>query len=238
MVTIWIFANFGLIMPAAVEMDVADPKFTEGKYDLQVRGRVEEHVRYFMDTYMEPGTFHNEIQKTPQNDYNLRFYTTHEAFAQGLVKAVMDIDYRKFKPTAERFSWGHKYHDVLNSIWGVVLNLAPAGGIYGPKSADNPKGYGPAKKYMSSDMDWWKTKPTLTIDDFDGYIFTHVEEKEDIIKGLNGIPADQWEDMVSEHEWSLIKVEAARAIRKERKAALRHRPTHQSKKSKQSARKR
>lgn len=124
----WDFTPFGLLMPASVPMDLADTAFTEGKYDLQVRGRVAEHLQHFMDNYMEPGTFHNELQLNPDMDYNCRFYTTREAYADAIRKVILEIDYEKFKPTAERYSWGKKYHDVLNSIWGNVTRLGAPGG--------------------------------------------------------------------------------------------------------------
>lgn len=136
----WVFAPFGLLMPAAVPMDKADPIFTEdGKYDLQVRGRLAEHLRYFMDNYMPAGTFHPVIELTPGMDYNVRFYTTREAFAEGMAKAIADIDYKKFKPTAETKNedgtnkYGKNaalYHSVLNSMWGTVTRLGAPGGMW------------------------------------------------------------------------------------------------------------
>lgn len=130
----WDFTPFGLLMPAAVPMDKADEKLTEGKYDLQVRGRAASHLQYFMDNYMEPGSFHDEIELTPSMDYNARFYTTREAYADGIRGVILDIDYKKFKPEAERLGddgqlmYGTKddtslYHNVLNSIWGSVCRI-------------------------------------------------------------------------------------------------------------------
>lgn len=121
-------------MPAAVPMDLVDPKFTNnGEFDLQVRGRVRGHLENFIRDYMAPGTY-SEIQMTPEMDYNCRFYTTRDHFAWAMGKAIADIDYEKFKPTAEsdRFDKkeGREYHGVLNSIWGTVTRLGAPGGVW------------------------------------------------------------------------------------------------------------
>jgi len=157
----WDFTPFGLLMPSLAPMDKADPKLTEGKYDLQVRARREGDLRYFMDHYMVPGSFHDEIELTPNMDYNARFYTTKEGYADGMRAVIMDIDYKKFKPSAEakdsegNLKYGTEaetrvYHSVLNSIWGVVSRLGAPGGFYGPFSASNPDGYFPVTKYKGS----------------------------------------------------------------------------------------
>lgn len=148
----WDFTPFGLMMPAAVPMDKADAKFTEGKYDLQVRGRVDSHLLYMMEHYMEPGSFHDEIEYTPGMDYNVRFYTTREAYADAMRLIILDIDYKKFKPTAERkdaagvalYKGGADYHSVLNAIWGSVTRLGAAGGVWGTYNKNtNPAGRRP-----------------------------------------------------------------------------------------------
>lgn len=142
----WAFFNFGLLMPALVPAAVKDREdvlawTNDGEYDLQVRGRLEEHLQYFMDNFMEEGKFNPVIHKTPNMDYNVRFYTTLEAYAEGIKQAALAMDYEKFKTTSERFSWNTKYHSILNRIWATVCDLAQPGGFYGPKSADNPHGY-------------------------------------------------------------------------------------------------
>jgi len=155
----WIFLNGGLLMPSATPFAEANPELTHGIRGIQVRGRLTEHLEWFRDVYVAPYTDdYSEIEQTPDMDYNCRFYMTHEEFAAALGRAVLDIDYRKFKPTAEGtdsrtgkpFKHGGKYHGVLNSIWGTVLRLAPAGGHYGPRSKDNPNGYLPRRAIGSS----------------------------------------------------------------------------------------
>jgi hypothetical protein len=141
----WIFTPGGLLMPASLptkEKDhvVADPKFTEdGKFDLQVRGRVDSHLQNFIRDYMDPlGLEHSKIQYTPKMDYNVRFYCKQEDFAKAVAQCVLDIDYLKYKPTAERrtpdgkylmYEDGKAFHSVLNAIWSNVTRLgAPYGG--------------------------------------------------------------------------------------------------------------
>lgn len=150
----WAFFDFGLLMPALVPAAVKDRAdvlawTNNGEYELQVRGRLREHLQYFMDTFMEPGTFNDEIHVTPNMDYNVRFYTTREAYAEGIKQAALAMDYEKFKVTSERFTWNKVYHNVLNSIWASLTKLAEPGGFYGPRSAENPDGYDPARRYSS-----------------------------------------------------------------------------------------
>lgn len=151
----WIFSDFGLLMPSLVPERIKDresvKKWTNnGEYELQVRARLREHLEYFMETYMEPGTYNPEIHATPSMDYNYRFYTTREAFAVGIGNIALNMDYEKFKETSTRFSWNNKYHSLLTRIWGTLCELNQPGGIWGPKTKDNPKGYSPAWKYGSS----------------------------------------------------------------------------------------
>jgi hypothetical protein len=154
----WIFLPDGLLMPAIVPMDLADPKFTQGKFNLQVRGRLAEHLQDFMDRYMEPGTY-SEIELTPKMDYNARFYTTHEAFADGMRLAILDITYEKFKPTAKT----KQYHSVLNSIWGTLTRLAPPNEYY---SRRKPHGVNRGVTF-ADDID---TFGSLDEVDVDGYL--------------------------------------------------------------------
>lgn len=150
----WAFFDFGLLMPALVPAkhanDAAVLEWTNnGEYELQVRGRLREHLEYFMRVYMEPGTFNPNIQATPDKDYNFRFYTTREAYAEGIKQAALKMDYEKFKVTSDRYQWNTKYHSVLNTVWSDVCRLNEPGGFYGPRSADNPHGYDTAKRYSS-----------------------------------------------------------------------------------------
>lgn len=146
----WIFLPGSMMMPAMAPMEKADPAFTLGYRELQVRGRLVSHLRDFIETYMDPhGLDHSEIQETPDKDYNARFYCTKEAYAQAMYHAMLDIDYRKFKEQSERrkldgtprYAKGREYHQVLNSMWAAATQLAPAGGYYGPRSPQNPRGY-------------------------------------------------------------------------------------------------
>jgi len=159
----WAFFDFGLLMPALVPAKVAGDAdvlawTNNGEYELQVRGRVEEHLRYFMDTYMVPGSFNPTIHDTPQMDYNYRFYTTREAYAEGIKQAALAIDYEKFKVTSERYSWNHKYHTALNSIWATLCRLNTPGGFYGPKSDKNPYGYTSKHWWDDDDTDFYTNR--------------------------------------------------------------------------------
>jgi hypothetical protein len=247
----WIFLPTGLLMPAIVPMDKADAAFTEGKYNLQVRGRLVSHLEDFIKTYMEPGTYHEEIQLNPDMDYNCRFYTTHEAFTKALALAVADIDYEKFKPTAEHLNKdgskrkdGAKYHSVLNSLWTTITRLAPAGGSWAYSSVGSKYGQRQvgainegSERYSSRYLDeiqnsydpaenpsWWTDQRDSGMDDWDPNKLT----EEDVIKSLEGIPLAQWDEHCDEQEWALVRdtwviamAEAARPSRRERREARR-----------------
>lgn len=152
----WIFAPHGLLMPAAIPAAKVDPKYLgpDGDFDLQIRVRAISHLENFIRDYAEPlNLAHSEIQKTPEMDYNARIYMRKADFAVAVAHMVMDIDYKKFKPTAEdknedgtlRYREGKEYHSVLNAIWGTVCRLGRPGGSWGPYSATNPNGYRPGR---------------------------------------------------------------------------------------------
>lgn len=153
----WIFADFGLLMPAAIPAEKVNPEYLgpNGDFDLQIRARAVSHLENFIRDYATPmGLAHSEIQKTPEMDYNCRVYMRQEDFAAAVAQMVLNIDYRKFKPTAEaknedgtlKFREGKEYHGVLNSIWGAVCRLGAPGGSWGPYSATNPNGYRPGAR--------------------------------------------------------------------------------------------
>lgn len=150
----WIFADFGLLMPARFPADkVAAEYMDEARtFDVQVRVRDEEHLKDFIKYYLVPNEIeHSKIQATPEMDYNFRIYMRMTDFAFTLGLMALDIDYQKFKPSAERkdadgallFKNGKLYHSVLNSIWGTVCRLGRPGGVWGAMSPSNPNGYRP-----------------------------------------------------------------------------------------------
>lgn len=220
----WIFLPSGLLMPADVPVDLADKTLTDnGRLSLQVRGRIESHLSNFIRDYMAPmGLEFSEIEKTPQMDYNVRFYTTREDFGKALSQAVLDIDYKKFKPTAEntnadgtpRYKDGRAYHNVLNSIWGTLLQLAPAGGIWGTYSAENPRG---AKRYtpsssggsgygatLASEYGGWLDKEVehdSLWDDFeDSYVPDTLLEGERLYMEYGHLPAEERREYLDHYE--------------------------------------
>jgi hypothetical protein len=237
----WVFADWGLVMPALVQPGEFKKDYTEnGKYNLQVRGRLTAHLEYFMETYMEPGTYNPEIHATPDHDYNFRFYTTHEAFAAAMTRAIMDIDYRKFKPSSERknpdgtrkYKFAEKYHRILNGIWGVVCGLNTPGDVWGPWSPENPKGYRSASRYFPRGEDddrpvgssFFGDEDLDDDDEFDGWFSTKEERIDKILSALQGIPASEWDDYLNDDDYALMKdvikaeIEAEETRRSEKRA--------------------
>lgn len=228
----WIFLPGGLLMPARTPNGGvegrADPKFThDGEYTMQVRGRVDSHLSNFIRDYMEPmGLPYSDIEYTPQFDYNVRFYTTPEAFSKAMEKAVLDIDFLKFKPTAERsvngkplYKDGKKYHDVLNSIWGTLTSLGAPGGSWGTLSSSNPNGYvGHGGALLERDTltepDWWSG---VDYGDELDYIPDTELRTQTLLADLTEIPTDQWEDELDSEDFALVKPYIAGIRRQERR---------------------
>lgn len=131
------------LLPESVLAESRTPDIQEAVergWELQVRGRVHQHLQQFITDYMEPDT-HSKIYASPDKDYNVRFYTTREDYGNALKKMALAIDYTKFKDTARSYPWGKKYHDLLIRIWSASTSLAPAGGWYAPKTNSNPRGF-------------------------------------------------------------------------------------------------
>ena len=191
----WAFFDFGLLMPALVpakhKNDAEVLLWTNGgEYDLQVRGRLSEHLQYFMDNFMEDGTYNPVIQATPDKDYNFRFYTTVEAYAEGLKQAALKIDYEKYKESSDRYPWNKKFHSILTSIWAKLCDLNTPGGVWGPRSKDNPTGYTEATRYHgweSYDDDKWYEAWHNDRDRYYPTTFGNVQLGDDY-------PADWWEN--------------------------------------------
>lgn len=126
----WVFADFGAIMPAEVPAHVLESAKNrqlklakKNGWNIQVRGRIREHLEYFAATYLPTGTY-SPVYETKGMDYNVRLYTTREALGAALSAMAMDIDYSTFKETAKRYSWGDKYYKLLLRVWGTVSTLA------------------------------------------------------------------------------------------------------------------
>lgn len=223
----WLFLPSGLLMPAAVP-EKADPAFTDdGRFDIQVRGRVESHLSNFIRDYMVPMNLeYSEIEITPQMDYNVRFYTTKDQFAQAVQAAMLDIDYLKFKPTAERkgadgkllYKDGVKYHDTLNSIWGTVTRLGSPGGKWRYNEGSG--------KYKGFTGSTFLGKYADDVNEyFDGsdmdYTPSSEEEIIDLLAELDGIPVDQWDEFCTPRELDLLQPYMKDVRREEKRLAKR-----------------
>lgn len=250
----WIFLPGGLLMPAAFPADKVDEKYLgpEADYDLQIRARVESHLTNFIRDYM-PEDSYSEIQKTPEMDYNFRFYCRAEVFAEAMKAAVMDIDYLKFKPTAEdkyedgtvKYADGKKYHSVLNSIWGTVCRLGSPGGVWA-KGPYKPRPY--TGSYLSTETyknrieDRFLAEDVASLgnladfDDLDWYSPSE-ERRQSIFDKVEGLPASEWADYLSDEEIGLIDdvysdlMEEEETSRRKKKRGISIRKARRAKKS-------
>lgn len=277
----WIFAPLGLLMPSNFPADKVSKEFVPdgSDFDLQVRARVESHLENFIRDYLVPmGLEHSAIEMTPQMDYNCRIYMSKADFAAALAAMVMDIDFQKFKPTAEDkdeagkplYKDGVAYHSVLNSIWGTVCGLGRPGGIWSMDYAKTTLGsargasrYG--RKVWSKDDwldDWDRSKGWSSHDRIDGsdslyraqpgrwdasknrwddstyggaewledtdgadlptgstldFTPDSADRRDQILFSIEGIPASQWTDFISEDEMVIVAAEHAEALEAERR---------------------
>jgi len=229
----WIFLSDSMLMPSLAPMDKADPKLTLGRRTMQVRGRLRSHLENFIENYGE-GLDISEVEDTPFADYTCRFYATPEAFAEAMKRAMLDIDYRKFKDTAERPrkktgkvpEKAKEYHSVLMTIWSATQRVGRAGGWYGAYSASNPRGYRPrsasehvnyggtaprlGSTFLGDDDRWWED------DDFD-YTPSREERIESLLEEVQDIPTDQWEDFLDPDEYELVRPRIPEIRRQERR---------------------
>jgi hypothetical protein len=237
----WIFTPGGLLMPATLPnmrhdgVEVAKRWTRNGKFDFQVRARVKSHLENFIRDYMDPMKLpHSQIQATPRMDYDFRFYCTQQDFADAMRQALLDVDYQKFKPTAERknaqgeplYPDGRKYHDLLNQLWGSIARL---GNPYG----SNRKGFwgggaeldrAPATHRAS----WKQSTPDFTpIDDPNEVELTQDELAEELYKQLTDVPHSQWSDFApaadleNVERW-LEQTGKSEAVHEEKVAAVVH----------------
>lgn len=141
----WLMTGFGILMPA-----IRPPK-TIARGDLrtmQIRSRRRQDLDILRAQYMP--TLGATIA-TPQMDYNFRAYCTPDAFAVAMMKAILDIDYLKFKPTTEDRYGDAELHTLYNRIWSVVTDLNRPG----YRSFDQPIG-----KYGTTYPGWSAPKTT------------------------------------------------------------------------------
>lgn len=90
---------------------------------LTVRARAEGDLERLRERFMpELG----ETIALKVSDYPFRATISREAFAQGMVKVVMDLTYSNFKDMIHKEpGQGHERAAVYMKIWGVLLALEP-----------------------------------------------------------------------------------------------------------------
>lgn len=115
----WLMLSGGIIMPSLRPAH----KMEEGELQtLQLRARSREHLSRWRREY-QPAL--GPTVHLPKTDYEYRAYCTPESFALAFTRAIMDIDYTKFKPTTEDYYDDAELHRIYNRIWSVVLDANP-----------------------------------------------------------------------------------------------------------------
>lgn len=215
----WIFLPLGLIMPSTFPRDKVDPKYLgpDGDFDIQIRVRSLSHLENFIRDYFVPmGLNISEIEATPGMDYNFRAYARKADLAEAIAQAVLDIDFQKFKPTAEAkaedgsplYAEGKAYHSVLNSIWGTVTRLGRPGGKWAPRAY---KPLLPGAVTQQRDL--------FTEADYFDYDYPEsTREIDDILDRVWDLPSRDWLALLSMDELDLVRVEYDRQVASERRS--------------------
>src|SRR4051794_18513239 len=92
----WIFAPFGLLMPAEIPAKYKKPG---QENTIQIRARRSKDLDILRARYML-GTLGPTLH-TPDKDYEYRAYADREDWKEALGLMTDDISYSKFKPTSE-----------------------------------------------------------------------------------------------------------------------------------------
>lgn len=113
----WVMTSFGIFMPGL------RPEHTVPEGDnrvLQVRARRKIDLERLRDIYM--GDDLGDSISLAHTDYEWRAYCTLEAWGRALAKIAMDIDYVKFKETAEKKFDDHDLHGAYLKIWSSLFS--------------------------------------------------------------------------------------------------------------------
>ncbi len=113
----WVMTSFGIFMPGL------RPEGTVSEGDdrvLQVRARRKVDLERLRDLYM--GDELGESISLAHTDYEWRAYCTLEAWGRALAKIGEDIDYVKFKETAEKKFNDHDLHGAYLKIWSSLFS--------------------------------------------------------------------------------------------------------------------
>lgn len=113
----WVMTSFGIFMPGL------RPEGTVPEGDnrvLQVRARRKIDLERLRDLYM--GDELGEPISLKHTDYEWRAYCTLEAWGRALAKIGEDIDYVKFKETAEKKFNDHDLHSAYLKIWSSLFS--------------------------------------------------------------------------------------------------------------------
>lgn len=112
----WVMTSWGVLMPGLRPAGTVEPG---DERTLQVRARRRGDLQTLRDRYM-PDTL-GPIIRLPQTDYEYRAYCTPDAWGDALADIGRDVDYVKFKETAETRFGDKILHDLYVRIWGVIF---------------------------------------------------------------------------------------------------------------------
>jgi hypothetical protein len=113
----WVCTSWGVLMPG-LRPDGTIPEGDDKV--LQVRARRKKDLVMLKDKFM--GEELGEIFSMPHTDYEWRAYCTLEAWGKALAQIGMDIDYVKFKETAEKKYNDHELHSLYLSMWSTIFS--------------------------------------------------------------------------------------------------------------------
>ena len=108
----WIFTKYGFFSATCVKED---------DKTIQVRGRVEDHLRNLKVRFPE---LTGEIIVGEGTDYLFRIYVPKEIWAKVIAELANEVDYSNFKSeVGKNFGYKDEYSHSLMTVWSTMYKL-------------------------------------------------------------------------------------------------------------------
>lgn len=191
----WLMTSFGILMPA-----IRPPKTVAFGDDrtMQIRARRARDLDILRAEYMQ-GKLGPTLH-TADKDYEYRAYCTPESFAVAMMRAIIGIDYLKFKPTTVDRYEDQELHGTYNRIWSVVSGelstLQHRTNYWHSAGKPPPRGINLAKKTTQAGTGWAEYGERFTGDagDVGAIVALHTAAAYDTSADRDTYEPEPWDD--------------------------------------------